>query len=315
MQKIVFLDRETVQANFRPPGFAHQWIDYATTTPAELPARLQAATIAITNKIPLRKAVLAQLPSLKLIVVAATGYDCVDVNFCRTHNIAVCNVRNYSSQSVAEHVMMLLFNLARNFPAYQADVKNGEWQRASTFCLNTHAIKNLRGSTLGIIGNGAIGQAVAHLASAFGMKTLIAERKGAIELRAGRVSFEEVMQTSDAISLHCPLTAETRNFIGEAEFLQMKPTAILLNAGRGGLVDEAALVAALQAREIAAAGIDVLTKEPPADGNPLLEINLPNLIVTPHNAWASAQSQQILAEQMVDILEAFSAGSAKNLVW
>jgi glycerate dehydrogenase len=314
LEQIVFLDRDSVRTNFRTPNFAHEWIDYPTTQPHEILPRLRDATIVITNKIPLRAELLAQLPKLRLITLAATGYDCIDVNYCRTHDIAVCNVRHYSSQSVAEHVLMLLLNLYRNFPAYQTDVKNGDWQRSSTFCLNTHPMRDLHDSTLGILGYGAIGETVANLATAFGMRILLGEHKGASVIRAGRVSFTELLQASDAITLHCPLTPETRGMIGAAEFEQMKSSAILINCGRGGLVDETALVVALQTGQIAGAGIDVLSTEPPREGNPLLEIELPNLIVTPHNAWASAQAQQNLADQLVDILEAFIQGSSINLV-
>jgi glycerate dehydrogenase len=314
LEQIVFLDRATVRSRFRAPSFAHQWIDYPTTSLDEILPRLQDATIAITNKIPLRATTLAQLPKLRLITLAATGYDCVDVPYCREHNIAVCNVRHYSSQSVAEHVLMLMLNLQRKCAAYQAEVNAGVWQQSPTFCLNTHPIRDLHGSTLGLLGYGAIAQAVATLATAFGMKILLGERKGAVTVRPGRVSFAELLRESDCLSLHCPLTPETRGMIGTAEFAQMKPSAVLINCARGGLVEEAALVAALQAGTIAAAGIDVLSQEPPVNGNPLLEVKLPNLLVTPHNAWASAQSQQTLADQLVDVLEAFVAGVPRNLV-
>lgn len=314
MEQIVFLDRDSVRTTFRTPHFAHQWIDYPTTKPEEVLPRLREATIAITNKIALRAEVLAQLPKLRLITLAATGYDCIDVPYCREHQIAVCNVRHYSSQSVAEHVMMLLLNLHRNFVAYQTEVKAGAWQRAPTFCLNSHPLRDLHGSTLGLLGYGAIGQAVAQLATAFGMNMLLGERKGATNIRAGRVSFAQLLQASDCLSLHCPLTPETRGMIGASEFAQMKSNAILINCGRGGLVNEADLVAALQDGTIAAAGVDVLSQEPPTAGNPLLEVNLPNLIVTPHNAWASVQAQQTLADQLVDVLESFIAGTPRNLV-
>ncbi|MBS1809441.1 MAG: D-2-hydroxyacid dehydrogenase [Acidobacteria bacterium] len=314
MEQIVFLDRDTVRTEFRAPNFEHSWLDYPTTASEQILARLQDATIAITNKIPLRAGVLAQLPKLRLIMVAATGYDCIDVPYCRDHQIAVCNVRHYSSQSVAEHALMLMLNLHRNFVAYQMDVNAGDWQRTSTFCLNTHLIRDLQGSTLGLIGYGAIGQAVGRLASAFGMKILVGERKGIVDVRNGRVSFEQLLSESDCLSLHCPLTPETRGMIGTSELARMKKSAILVNCSRGGLVDESALVEALQQGEIAAAGVDVLSQEPPVNGNPLLAVNLPNLIITPHNAWASAQSQQNLADQIVNILESFIQGNPINLV-
>lgn len=315
MEKIVFLDRDSVRTQFRAPHFPHQWHDYATTKPDEILSRLQDATIAITNKIPLRAETLAHLPKLRLITLAATGYDCIDVPYCREHNIAVCNVRHYSSQSVAEHVLMLMLNLQRNCATYQAEVKAGHWQQAPTFCLNSHPIRDLHGRTLGLIGYGAIAQSVATLAAGFGMKILLGERKGAAVIRPGRVSFTQVLQESDCLSLHCPLTPETRWMIGAAELALMKPSAILINCARGGLVEEAALVAALQDGTIAAAGFDVLSQEPPVNGNPLLDVQLPNLLVTPHNAWASAQAQQQLAEQLVEVLEAFVRGTPRQMVF
>jgi glycerate dehydrogenase len=314
LERIVFLDRASIRAAFRPPSFAHEWVDYPTTAPAEIVTRLASATIAITNKIPLRAPDLARLPQLRAVAVAATGVDCVDLNYCRERGIAVSNVRHYSRRSVPEHVLMLLLNLRRNFVRYQEDVGRGAWQQAPAFCLLEHPIHDLHGATLGIVGHGVLGQAVEKLALAFGMRVLIAEHKGATAAREGRVTFDELLRESDAVTLHCPLTPETRGLIGEAELERMKPGAVLINCGRGGLVDEAALVAALKAGRIAGAGVDVLTAETPRSGNPLLDERLSNLIVTPHNAWASDEAMQILADQLVDNLEAFVAGRPQNLV-
>lgn len=314
MERIVFLDRDTVRANFRPPAFAHEWIEYPTTAQSEIADRLREATIAITNKIPLRGETLSQLPNIKLISVAATGVDCVDLAYCREHNIAVSNVRHYSKHSVPEHTMMLLLNLRRNFVPYQIDVQRNAWQKVSTFCLLNHPIHDLHGAKLGIIGYGVLGQAVAKLAEAFGMQVIISERKGTTEIRAGRVPFEKVLSECDAITLHCPLTPETRGMIGAKEIDLMQPQAVLINCGRGGLVHEAALAEALKAGRIAGAGVDVLSQEPPRNGNPLLDLKLPNLIVTPHNAWASDEAMQVLADQLIDNLEAFISGHPQNLV-
>lgn len=314
MERIVFLDRDSIRARFRPPSFAHEWIDYPTTKPDEIIGRLREATIAITNKIPLRAATLAELPQLKFIAVAATGVDCVDVAACRERSIGVANVRHYARHSVPEHVLMLLLNLRRNFVRYQSDVARGLWQQSPTFCLLGHPIHDLHGATLGIVGYGVLGRAVARLAEAFGMRVLVAEHKGATTVRDGRTTFAEVLHAADALTLHCPLTPETRGLIGREELAQMKPHAILINCGRGGLVDEAALAEALQTGRLAGAGVDVLSTEPPRDANPLLDAKLPNLIVTPHNAWASAEAMQILADQLVDNLEAFITGKPQNLV-
>ena len=314
MEKIVFLDRSTVKAEFRKPSFEHEWTDYQMTQPNETVGRLQSATIAITNKVALREATLEQLPNLKMIAVAATGTDCVDSKYCRQNEIVVSNVRDYAIHSVPEQVFSLILALMRNLMAYHEDVKRGAWQKSEIFCLLNHPIRELYGATLGIIGYGSLGKAVEKIALAFGMKVLISERKNAPDVSHGRASFEKVLRDSDVITLHCPLTAETRNLIGEKELEQMKNSALLINCGRGGLVDEKALVSALQKGEIAGAGFDVLTTEPPRDGNPLLEIQLPNLIVTPHIAWASEEAMQTLADVLIDNLEAFVRGKPQNVV-
>jgi glycerate dehydrogenase len=314
MERIVFLDRSTLIAHVRRPVFEHEWTDYETTAPTEIVERLRDATIAITNKATLREAELSHLPNLRLIAIAATGADIIDLDYCRRRNLAVANVRNYARHSVPEHVFALILSLSRNLISYRQDVERGEWNKASGFCLLGHTIRDLHHSTLGIIGYGALGQAVEKLALAFGMRVLIAEHKDAESVRAGRVSFEETLRASDIITLHCPLNDETRGLIGSLEFELMLPRALLINTARGGLVDEAALADALRSGRIAGAGFDVLTKEPPCDGNPLLELNLPNFILTPHIAWASHEAMQSLADQLIDNLEAFIKGSPQNLI-
>jgi glycerate dehydrogenase len=210
--------------------------------------------------------------------------------------------------------MTLIFALRRNLIAYRDDISRGEWRRAKQFCLLNHSIADLRGSTIGIIGYGALGKATGDLARAVGMEVLVAEHKNANVIRDGRASFEEVLRRSDIVSLHCPLTESTRNLIGPAELEMMRSNAILINTARGALIDESALVDALQRKTIEGAGIDVLRSEPPAEGNPLLVAKLPNLIVTPHIAWASREAMQTLADQVVDNLEAFVRGEPRNLV-
>jgi glycerate dehydrogenase len=310
----VFLERATFTVDFRRPSFPHSWTDYQTTQPEQIVDRLRDATIAICNKLPMRGDTLAQLQSLRLIAVAATGVDNIDLDFCRKHNIAVCNGRNYATTSLPEHVMTLMFALRRNLIAYRDDVIRGEWQNAKQFCLLNHSINDVRGSTMGIVGHGALGKATADLARAVGMEVLVAEHKNANVIREGRTSFEEVLRRSDVVSLHCPLTEATRNLIGPAELQMMKSNAILINTARGALIDEEALIDALRRKTIAGAGIDVLRSEPPAQGNPLLVEKLPNLIVTPHVAWASNEAMQTLADQVVDNLEAFVREEPKNLV-
>jgi glycerate dehydrogenase len=311
MERIVFLDRSTLEANVRRPAFEHEWTEYTMTAQALVVDRLRGATIAITNKVPLREAELSRLPDLEFIAVAATGMDIIDLDYCRKRNLPVSNVRNYARHSVPEHVMMLILALRRNLFSYREEVARGEWARASGFCLLTHPIRDLHDSTLGLIGYGALGQALEKLALAFGMRVVISEHKHARAIRNGRVSFEEVLRASDIISLHCPLNEETRGLIGKAEFEMMRRDALLINTARGGLVNEAALASALRAGLIAGAGFDVLTKEPPRDGNPLLELNLPNFILTPHIAWASREAMQALADQLIDNIERIQSAKLK----
>jgi glycerate dehydrogenase len=304
---IVFLERNTFNVPFRRPAFAHEWSEFGETAPGEVVGRLAPATIAICNKLPLRAETLSRLPKLRLIAVAATGVDNVDLAYCRSHDIAVCNTRGYAVNSLPEHALMLMLALRRNLIAYRNDVKAGRWREAKQFCLLDHPIGDLRGATLGIVGYGTLGKSTAQLGRAIGMEVLVA-------VRGDRTGFQEVLRRSDVLSLHCPLTEETRNLIGAKELAQMKPDAILINTARGGLIDDHALIEALKTGRLAGAGIDVLRNEPPRDGNPLLEVDLPNLIVTPHNAWASRQAMQTLADQLVDNLEAFVRGSPQNLV-
>lgn len=311
---IVFLDRGTLPVAMRAPTLPLQWQEHESTTPEQVAERLEHAEVAISNKVPLMAAQLSQLPRLKLVAVAATGTNNVDLDFCREHGIAVCNVSGYSTDSVAEHVFALLHALRRQLLSYHADIVSGAWQRSAHFALLRHPLNDLHGSTLGIFGYGHIGQAVARIAEAFGMKVLVAEHKNAPAIRAGRVPFEQMLEQADVITLHCPLTPETRNLIAEPELRRMKPTAILINLARGGVVDEAALAQALRENWIAAAGVDVLTTEPPRAGNPLLEVAGSNCIVTPHVAWASQQSLARLAEEVVLNIEAFYAGESRNRI-
>lgn len=314
MESIVFLERNTFNISFRRPSFAHEWTEYGETSPDQLVVRLRDASIAICNKVRLGGETLSQLPDLRLIAVAATGVDNVDVDFCRTHRMAVCNTRGYAVNSLPEHALMLMLALRRNLIAYRDDVNEGRWQEASQFCLLGHSISDLRGTTIGIVGFGALGQSMARLAQAIGMEVLVAEHKNSSQVREGRLPFDEVLQRSHVISLHCPLTEETKNLIGAEELRLMRPEAILINTARGGLLDDLALLDALANRQLAGAGIDVLRVEPPEESSPLLQTNLSNLIVTPHNAWASRQAMETLAAQLIDSIEAFVRGESRNRV-
>jgi glycerate dehydrogenase len=249
-----------------------------------------------------------------MIAVAATGTDNVDLDWCRAHGVMVSNIRGYAAHTVPEHVLMLALALRRNVMDYTRDVREGRWQRAPMFCFFDHTIRDLHGATLGIVGRGSIGQGVARLAEAFGMRVLWAERKGAEKVSPARTAFADLLRQSDVVSLHCPLNAETRGLVGEIELRLMKPEAVLINTARGGLVDEAALARALAEGWIAGAGVDVLSEEPPRQGNPLLTPGLPNLILTPHVAWASAAAMQGLLDQLSENIEAFARGEPRNRV-
>jgi len=314
MVTIVFLDRGTVTVPFRKPSIPHEWLDYEYTAPEETIERLRGATIAVTNKIKIREAELSVLPQLKLIAITATGFDNVDLAACRKRGIVVANVPGYARASVPEHVMMLILALRRNLPAYQKAIHAGRWQHSAQPTVNDIPVEDLHGTSLGLIGYGDLAKGVECLARAFGMEILITEHKEVSQVRPGRTLFQEVLRRSDVVSLHTPLNDQTRNLIGPSELALMKRTALLINAARGGLVDEKALMEALREGRLGGAGVDVLSVEPPREGNPLLDLNLPNLIVTPHIAWTSRQAQEILAEEVVKNIEAFAAGKPRNIV-
>lgn len=314
MFDIVFLDRDSLIATIRPPAFAHRWRDHPATPPDQVVERLRGASIAITNKVPLRAPQIEQLPDLKMIAVAATGTDNVDLAACRARGIVVANIRDYSLVSVPEHCFALMLAVRRNLRAYVADVEAGRWERSTRFCLLDHPIADLAGSRLGIVGYGALGRRVAAIARVFGMEVVVASRSPIAEPGLVQLPLAELLATSDVVSLHLPLTEQTRHMIGARELASMKPTGILINTARGGLVDEAALAEALTSGTIAGAGFDVLSKEPPAPDNPLLKLRLPQFVLTPHVAWASGGAMQTLADMLVDNLEAWVAGQPKNVV-
>lgn len=313
-ERIVFLDRDSIIADIRRPSFAHEWADYPASSAAEAIERLQGATIAVSNKVPLRAEALAALPGLKMIAVAATGTDIVDLAAAREHGIVVSNIRGYAYAAVPEHTFALILALRRQLLAYRADVEAGLWEKSPHFCLFHHPIRDLHGSRLGLLGYGDLGKQVAHLGRAFGMEVVVHTRTPSDDPGVRNVSWDELLETSDVLSLHAPLTDATRNIIGAAELARMKPSAILVNTARGGLVDESALADALQRGVIAGAGFDVLSKEPPVPDNPLLRLRLPNFLLTPHSAWASGQAMQGLADQLIDNIEAFIAGRPANRV-
>lgn len=315
--RIVQLEGESLIADVRKPAFTHEWVEFADTTPDQVLARLAGATVAITNKVPITGEVIDALPGLKMIAVSATGTNNIDLDACRRRGIVVSNIRGYAEHTVPEHVFSLLLALSRNLFAWKESLLAGRWQAAKQFCLFDHPIRDLHGATLGLIGSGSLSNGVARLAEAFGMRVLRAERKGAADVRPGYTAFADVLAQADAISIHCPLSDETRGLIGEAELQAMKPSALLINTARGGIVDEMALIRALKEGWIAGAGFDVLTAEPPPADHPLLApelLALPNFLLTPHVAWSSRPAMQALADQLIDNIEAFVAGSPKNRV-
>ena len=312
--RVVFLDKDSLPVPFAAPTCAASYVEYGKTAPEQVVERLSGATVAIVNKVLLSADTLARLSGLRLIALAATGHDCVDVDYCRAHGIAVSNVRDYAQHSVAEHAFALLLALRRNLAGYSALVAAGAWQRSDQFCVYGPPLADLHGSILGIVGAGSIARSVAAIGSGFGMRVIYAASPSQPAGTAGRVGLAELLAIADVVSLHCPLTAATRGLIGAAELARMKSNSILVNTARGGLVDEAALAAALRAGQIAGAAFDVLSDEPPESSNPLLQPGLPNFILTPHIAWASDDAMRTLAGELYANIEAWAGGRPRNLV-
>ena len=315
--QIVFLDRETISPKtaLRSVSFDHELTVYGRTSRDQVVERIKDADIVITNKVPLRQEAIEQAGHLKMVAVAATGTDNVDLAACARKGIVVSNIRGYAINTVPEHVFALIFALRRSIVAYRESVKAGRWYDAQQFCYFDYPIKDLAGSTLGVIGKGTLGQAVARIGQALGMRVLFAARKGASDQESGYTAFDEFLAESDIITLHCPLNDHTRDLIGAREFGLMRRKPILINTARGGLVNEPALVDAMRQGRIGGAGFDVTTPEPPDNQNALIQLlDMPNFILTPHVAWASEQAIQALADQLIDNIEAYQQGAPRNVV-
>ena len=315
--RVVFLDRATLGPSvlLRPFAARHELVSFDATPASLIESRIADADILITNKTPISADAIAAAPNLRLIAIAATGTDIVDLTACRARNVAVCNIRGYAVNTVPEHTFALILALRRNLLAYRASVAKGRWQESGQFCYFDYPVRDLAGAILGVIGGGALGAAVAKLGRAFGMEVVFAGRKGEATARDGYVSFDEMLRLSDVITLHCPLTPATRHLIGAPEFACMARRPLLINTGRGGLVDEVALGEALRSGQIAGAGFDVASVEPPPPGHPLMALlDLPNFILTPHVAWASEEAVQALADQLIGNIDAFLADEPRNLV-
>ena len=289
------------------------WRMHAHTHPDQLHERLTGAQVVVTNKVPLDRAALVAARELKLIVIAATGVNVVDLEAAKNLGITVCNIRDYCSASVAQHVLGLILSLLRGQPFYRERVYNGDWARAGTFSLHDRPIRELGSLSLGIIGYGTLGRATGELARAVGMNLLLGERRG-MQTRPERLSFRHLMESADVVSLHCPLTPATRHMIDREVLQSMKPGALLINTARGGIVHEQDLADALRAGELAGAGIDVLSQEPPAPDHPLLATDIPNLIITPHNAWGSVAARQEALDQITAVIRACERGTPLHRV-
>lgn len=291
-----------------------RWDWHERTAPDEVPARVADAEVVVSNKVPLGEEAFAGAGRLRLVCVAATGVNNVDLEAAARHGVTVCNATDYATPAVVQHTLALLLALATRLEDYHAAVRAGRWAEAPHFCLLDYPITELAGRVLGIVGYGALGRGVAAAAAGLGMEVRVAARAGSAHVPEGRVALAGLLETADAISVHCPLTPETRGLIGAAELARMKPSAFLINTARGGIVDEEALAAALRAGTIAGAGFDVLTEEPPRRGNPLLADDIPNLILTPHSAWGTHGARQRLVEQVALNIEAFADGRPRNVV-
>ena len=318
--RIVFLDSATY-GDISLKRFTDRWecTVYPVTSPQETIHRLAGQAIAVTNKVVLDRAVLSspEARDLRFIAVAATGTDIIDREEASRVGVTVCNVPGYATQSVAQFTLALILVLATQSGKYVDAVKAGEWQKSPVFSLLTFPTIELSGKKLGILGYGSIGQAVAQMARGFGMDILVAARPGAAgPIPQGRIELEQLLREADIVSLHCPLTPETRNLINERSLAQMKPSAFLINTARGALIDEAALIAALQIKRIAGAALDVISKEPPSADHPIIlaakELN--NLIVTPHTAWSARESRERLLQEVEANITAFLQGRDRNRV-
>jgi glycerate dehydrogenase len=284
------------------------------TADDEIAGRIAGAEIVLGNKVMISESLFAGAPEMRFIGLTATGTDNIDLDAARQHGVAVANIRAYCTASVAEHVFGCLLNLTHSLRGYAADVRGGAWQEASNFCMLTRPIRELSAMTLGIVGYGELGKGVARIGKSFGMDVIVAARPGSDTIPDGRVSFDELLARADVISLHCPLTDVTRGLFGAAQFQAMKNTAILINTARGALVDSQALANALRDREIAAAAIDVLPKEPPVDGDPLLDYAGDNLMVTPHIAWGTLEARQAAIDELTANIAAFLEGRERSRV-
>jgi len=314
----IFLDYATVSFNGdldpRALRRALPQLELRSHTPqADIAGAMAGMECVLLNKLRLTRELIERTPTLKLIALAATGTNNIDLEAAREHGVAVCNLRDYCTASVVQHVMGTLLLLTQKLREYDALVRSGAWGRGEQFCLLDYPIRELTGRKLGIVGYGTLGKGVAHAATAFGLEALIANRPGGPPV-PGRVDLDDLLPRVDVLSLHCPLTPATQGLIGAAQLARMKSDAVLINTARGALVDSQALADALRAGRLGGAAIDVLPQEPPVDGNPLLAHDIPRLVVTPHVAWAAREARQRCLDEMAVNVEDFRRGGRRNRV-
>ena len=312
---IIFLDRATIDLNdinFSPIESCGHFVSYSKSTNEEIIARAQTSDIIITNKVPITQLVFESCINIKLVSVIATGYNNVDLDFAKKKGVIVCNVAGYAKNTVPQHAFSLILNLATKVYQYHIDIMQGEWNKASSFTLLKYPTFELYGKTIGIIGFGVIGQAVAQIAASFGMKIIYYDSYVTPNKMYASVDFHTLLKESDIVTIHCPLTKETHNLISKDELAIMKPSALLINTSRGGIVNENALAQALNNHLIAGAGVDVLSEEPPVNGNALLSAI--NCIITPHSAWSTIEARQTLVNETARNIKAYINGERRNVV-
>jgi glycerate dehydrogenase len=302
---VVWLDKATLPGEIRRPSYPHRWSEYASTDDAFISERLAAASVVVTNKVPINAQHLRQAKRLRRIVVAATGTDHIDLKACISYGVDVINVPAYGVESVAEHALCLMLALNRQLSFYANAVTQGLWTNSPVFCLHGPSIADLYGKTLVIVGAGAIGKGVAQLGKAFGMRVIFAARRGRMP-EQGQVAFGDAIAMADVLSLHLPLNDETHHLIGSSQLQAMKRSAVLVNTARGGLIDSEALAQVLRDKRIAGAALDVLDEEPPRQSHPLLAKDIPNLLITPHIAWASQLALRRLSFAVSEGINQFS---------
>ena len=315
--KAVFLDYRTMGPGLDLAPLRALFPDleiFDVTSDAQLASRIANAEFVFTNKMRLSSELLRDTGKLRYIGLTATGTDNIDLDTARKHGIAVSNIRDYCTQSVVEHVIGSMLMLTHNLHRYNASVRAGDWQRASEFCVLAYPVRELSGMTLGIIGFGALGKGVARIAKQLGMTVIVAARPGSASVPADRVAFDDLLVRADVISLHCPLNEHTRGLFGSNAFARMRPGSYLVNTARGALVDSAALVEALASGRLAGAAIDVLAKEPPVDGDALLDYKGDNLVLSPHVAWGSNEARQNAIDELAANAAAFLRGEQRNRV-